>query len=124
MVKMVKCPVCGLEVSLDEYMGHYDSHGRGGSGGGLGETDKIRLSAKRLLEDMLQAVDRKDFESLLKGGIEATALTGRFYHSEVAWSGFGGAVIYNDLAIALLSAYKGDWSSARRFVNDALKTVD
>ena len=26
---MVKCPICGLDVSPEEYVAHYDSHGVG-----------------------------------------------------------------------------------------------
>ena len=29
MIRMVKCPVCGMDVSPEEYGAHYDSHGRG-----------------------------------------------------------------------------------------------
>ena len=113
---MIKCPYCPWEGPPQEFLKHIETHS--------GE-DRIwfglinRDSLEGLLEDMLVALDREDFESLLKASVEASVIAGRYY-DEGGWKEVGHHV-YGDIAIVLLSAYKEDWVEARGFLDDAKK---
>ena len=136
MIEMVKCPVCGAEVSPEEYLAHYDSHAEGerrrpSETGVSREAEYLKKERERKvqylrknLDDMRSFSARRDFESMLKVGMEALVEVGRIYPSEVSWSAAGGAAIYNTIAISLLSAYKSDWDKAIKFVDTAIRYLD
>ena len=112
---MVKCPICGLDVSPEEYVAHYDSHGVG-----------VRVEGEEKLGNLLQAMGRgvkaRDFDYFVKAGMEALVelgiligLKNTLEYTVEARSG-----VYNNLAIAMLSAHTGDWEEARKFLNKAI----
>ena len=133
MSGMVKCPICGMDVSPEEYGGHYDSHGRGGkwgrfapgriSPGVVEDVEKRKQYIRKLLGDMRSSVVKRDFEGMLKAGVEASVELGkRFPENGSGWALYG-APVYNSIVISLLSGYKSDWDTAIRFVDQAVETT-
>ncbi len=108
---MVKCPVCGVNVSFDEYSSHYDSHGRAGS-----VREKSAIEISRGLERMKQWASARDFESLLKEGMEVLLDLG-------AYDPRRGSV-YNGIAISIISAYNDHWDDARNSLARAIEDLD
>jgi len=113
---MVRCPWCGKEVSAEEYPRHHDACTKRTQA-----TRAVPLSAYMLvspLTRMKETVQRRDFDTLLRQGMEVLVDIGKFY--EMA----GITVLetlYNNVAIALLSAYKGDWATAENFIQKAIE---
>ena len=88
------------------------------------EREKKEQSLGKNLGDMCSFSAKRDFESMLKAGMEALVEVGRIYPSEVSWSAAGGAALYNSIAISLLSAYTSDWDKAIKFVEVATRYLD
>jgi len=114
LIHLVKCPVCGAEVSPEEYINHFKIH--------EGVLKEAGSSLDKLLQDMGRGCKARDFDYFLRAGMEALVEIGvriglkntREYTAR-AKSG-----VYNNLAIAIISAHKGDWEEARRFLNKAI----
>ena len=112
---MVKCPICGLDDSPEEYVAHYDSHG-------VGARVEVGEELDNLLQAMGRGVKARDFDYFVKAGMEALVelgiligLKNTLEYTVEARSG-----VYNNLAIAILSAHMGDWEEARKFLNKAI----
>ena len=115
MIRMVKCPYCGEEMPVDEYLRHVETH----QGAVLKE---VGGSLDKLLQDMGRGWKARDFDYFLRAGMEALVEVGiriglKNIHEYTVRVKSG---VYNNLAIAILSAHKGDWEEARRFLNKAI----
>lgn len=130
---MVSCLKCGQEIPPSEYSSHYASCVGGArwervsperispeTWKTLREADKRKAAIRGLLDDMRSSTARRDFESMLRAGMEALVEVGRAFPSETSWAA-SGASVYNSIAISLLSAYKSDWDTATRFATQAVE---
>jgi len=113
---VVKCPWCGKDIPAEEYGKHYETCPKRTQA-----TRAVPLSAYMLvspLTRMKETVQRRDFDTLLRQGMEVLVDIGKFY--EMAGI-IGLEALYNNVAIALLSAYKGDWGAAENFIQKAIE---
>ena len=115
---MVKCPICGEDVSYAEYMKHYDSHQSGEP------WTRILVGTKGVLEenlhDMLREADVQIPLNFIMASLEALVEVGRLYEQK----GYKGLEsIYNNIAIAVNSAYEGRWGDATRFTQMAIEAT-
>ena len=135
MIKMVKCPYCGEEVSINEYIAHVSQHEEPFFPGitearregkplprGVGALKEVGSSLDNLLQDMGRGWKARDFDYFLRAGMEALVEVGariglKNIHEYTVRVKSG---VYNNLAIAILSAHKGDWEEARIFLNKAI----
>ena len=113
---MVRCPVCGEEVSVEEYSSHYDAHQAGRAGGAL-----YKDYVKRDLSTMKGAIPRRDVDTLIRAGMEALVGVGRLYEQK-GLKGMG--PMYNGIATAVLSSQKGDWPYVESSINGALRDLE
>lgn len=109
MIAMVKCPICEMDVSPEEYPSHFDAHQREVSG--MKSTVPVRSG----LERMRRWASARDFESLLKEGMEVLLDLG-------AYNPRRGSV-YNGIAISILSGYKDRWDDARNALARAIEDL-
>jgi len=71
---------------------------------------------EEIIGKMPRYVERQDFSSILKGGMEALVEVGRLY-GQVGYRGLG--PMYNSISIAVLSAREGKWGAALNNINKA-----
>jgi len=124
LIVMVKCPYCGEEVSIEEYIGHVSRHGEGASWGRVSPEalKEPGVSLDKLLQDMGRGWKARDFDYFLRAGMEALVELGvrMGFKSDRKYIAEARSGVYNNLAIAILSAHKGDWEEARKFLNKAI----
>jgi len=73
------------------------------------------------LTRMKKILKLRDFEALLKEGMEVLVDIGKYYEMAAI---IGLEVFYNNVAIALLSACKGDWGTAESFIQKAIDETE
>jgi len=89
----------------------------------LREADKGKLVIRKLLDDVRSFIVKRDFESMLRAGMEALVEIGRLFPSEASWAA-SGASVYNSIAISLLSAHNSEWDYATRFITKAIEAIE
>lgn len=67
----------------------------------------------KIVSRMLSEPERRGFLSFLQDGLEALVEVGRLYE---VWNYRGLGPLYNNISIAIQSAYEGDWSAATAFL--------
>jgi hypothetical protein len=116
----MKCPFKdGWEGTAEEYVKHYDEkHSKVGGGGG--DITELQTSIGKGLKSMEEAVYAENFDRMLTVGWEVLVDIGRYYHTR----GFSGLeALANYVAIALLSASRGNWANARGYLASAYQEI-
>lgn len=115
MPQWIECPKCGVLYQGEHTCQKDRSKGRG----------EVKPSSSYMLvaplTRMKEILRGRDFEDFLKEGMEVLVDIGKFY--EMAGI-IGLEALFNNVAIALLSAYKGDWTTAETFIQKAIEHAE